>query len=156
MRINELKTVLDKETRISLLVKEHGFNYKLKGKLNTPEGIYHFMEDNYQMSSLTEEHVYMLALDSKCQLIGVFKISTGTVNASIVDVRGLFVKALLCNAVHIVLIHNHPSGDEKNPSIEDIRITKKLSEGSNILGLSFLDHIIIGNSYKSLKESGLM
>jgi DNA repair protein RadC len=155
MRVNQYKTVLDKETRISLLVKEHGFNYNMKGLLNSPDTIYRFMEDNYQMSSMTEEQVFLLTLDTKCNLIGVFKISEGSVNSSIVDTRGLFIKALLANSVNLVLIHNHPSGDTA-ASAEDLRVTKRVKEAGDIIGINLLDHIIIGNSYKSLKEQGII
>jgi DNA repair protein RadC len=52
-------------------------------------------------------------------------------------------------------MHNHPSGDPK-PSREDVEVTKRLSEAGKILGVEVLDHIIVGDSYSSLKEKGYL
>jgi DNA repair protein RadC len=83
-------------------------------------------------------------------------ISEGTVNTSIMPTREVFVHAIKEEAVNIILLHNHPSGDP-TPSAEDIRVTKKLTEAGNLIGISLMDHIIIGdNRYISLKEQGLI
>ena len=155
MRINQLKTMLDKETRLSYLVKEQGFNYAGKVQLTNPESIYNFMEERYQLSYQTEEHVYMMSFDTRNNLIGVFHISSGTVNCSLVSPREIFIKALLSNATYIILVHNHPA-QSTNPSTEDLQITKRLVECGNTLNLKMLDHLIIGNGYTSLKEVGLI
>lgn len=153
MRINEMRTVMDKETRLAYLVKE-GFNYGGDLKLSNPQSIYDFMEERYQLSYQTEEHVYAICMEANMRLIGVFHISSGTVNSSLVDIRGLMIKNLLANATNFVLIHNHPSGST-NPSSEDIRITQRLKEAGNLLNIQMMDHIIIGDTYYSLKENGL-
>lgn len=96
----------------------------------------------------------MVCLNTKLDMTSVFEISHGNVNSSVVGVREVFQKALLANAVNIILIHNHPSGD-CTPSREDIDITKRLKEAGQILGVDVLDHIIVGdNRYSSLKERG--
>ena len=62
------------------------------------------------------------------------------------------MEALKCNAVNIVLVHNHPSG-EPTPSRDDIRSTKKIKEAGDMVGIRLLDHIIIGdNKFSSLRE----
>lgn len=155
MRINQYKTILDKGTLLSLLVKEHGFNYGFEIKLNEPSSVYKFMEDNYRLSYEAVEHVYMLAFNCKFQLIGVFKISDGAVNCSLVPSREIYIKALLCNATSIILVHNHPTQDT-SPSGEDIISTKKLKEAGDMIGVTLQDHIIIGNNYCSLKEHGIL
>ena len=94
-------------------------------------------------------------MNTKNRIIGVFEISHGSVNSSIVSAREVFQKALLANAVSILLMHNHPSGDP-SPSREDIEVTKRLVEAGKILNVQVLDHIIIGDSYVSLKEKGHM
>jgi hypothetical protein len=82
-------------------------------------------------------------------------ISTGTVNTSIMPAREVFIQALKYEAVNIILIHNHPSGDP-SPSAEDIRVSKRMKEAGNFVGITLMDHIIIGdNRYISLKEQGL-
>ena len=84
------------------------------------------------------------------------EISKGTVNMSLVSPRELFVEALQKNAVYIILLHNHPSGDP-SPSREDILVTKRVQMGGQILGIELLDHIIIGdNCYVSLAEMGIL
>jgi DNA repair protein RadC len=100
-----------------------------------------------------EEYMYMICMNTKNKVIGVFEISHGTVNASLVTPREVFQKALLANAVSIILMHNHPSGD-CTPSRQDIEITSRLSEAGKLLGIDVLDHIIVGDNYSSLKEKG--
>ena len=101
------------------------------------------------------ENMYMICMNTKNKVIGVFEISHGTVNASLVTPREVFQKALLANAVSIILMHNHPSGDS-TPSRQDIEITKRLTEAGKIVGIDVLDHIIIGDRYSSLKEKGYL
>ena len=96
----------------------------------------------------------MICMNTKNKIIGVFEISHGSVNSSIVSPREVFQKALLANAVSIIVMHNHPSGDS-TPSREDIEVTRRLSEAGKIVGVELLDHIIVGDRvYCSLKEKG--
>lgn len=89
-------------------------------------------------------------------LTSVFEISHGTVKMSVVSPREVFQKALLANAVGIILLHNHPSGD-CTPSKQDINVTKRLMEAGDIIGVNVLDHLVIGRpGYFSLKENELV
>lgn len=109
----------------------------------------YYMED---MRYLDREQLVLVMLDSKCRMIKDCVISVGTVNASLVSPREIFAEALRCNAVSIVLLHNHPSGD-CTPSRNDIAVTTKISKVGDIMGINLIDHIIIGdNKYTSLKE----
>ena len=66
--------------------------------------------------------------------------------------RELFIEALNCGAVSIVLLHNHPSGDP-TPSESDVLLTKRVKEAGDLIGITLLDHIIIGNNcYVSFAE----
>jgi DNA repair protein RadC len=85
----------------------------------------------------------------------VDEVSVGSLNQSIVHPRELFKTALLSSAAAIILVHNHPSGDP-TPSREDIEITRRLKEAGEILGVKLLDHIIVGSSYLSFTERGLL
>lgn len=108
------------------------------------------------MRHLEKEEVRLLLFDGKHRLIKESTISVGTVNASICNSREVFIEALNAKAVHMILLHNHPSGDP-TPSGEDLRITKKLQEGADMIGISLSDHIIIGeHCYTSFKEKGLI
>ena len=98
----------------------------------------------------------LLMLNTKARLIGETNISKGTVNASLITPRELFIEALQKNAVSIVLMHNHPSGDP-TPSREDILITKRILDAGALIGIELLDYIIIGNNqYMSFREEALL
>ena len=119
-----------------------------------PESIAaYYME---QLRHEEREHLICMMLDTRNHLIAEKRISTGTVNASLVSTRDLFLEALRVHAVNLILVHNHPSGDPA-PSEEDRRITKKVMQAGAILDVTPLDHIIIGDrSYYSFRENGML
>ena len=146
MRVTKYKTKLTSD-RKAVLEKDYSVNYpELDNMMNSPEKVAKLAKGFLRMHEETEEYMYMLCLNTKLLLTGVFEVSHGNVNSSIVGVREVFQKALLGNAVSIILIHNHPSGD-CTPSREDITITKRLVEAGKIVGVEVLDHIIIGQQY---------
>ena len=111
----------------------------------------YFMED---LRHLDREHLVMAMFDTKNHFIGESTVSIGTVNASLISPREILVEALRSNAVKIILLHNHPSGNP-TPSKEDIMATIRLSKACDDVGIVMLDHIIIGdNRYISLREQG--
>lgn len=122
-------------------------------RLVTPQSVAaYYMQD---MRHLAREQVLLILLDSKNKMIKDMIISEGTVNTSIMPTREIFVQAMKYEAVNIILLHNHPSGDPA-PSSEDLRVTRRLNEAGNMIGITLMDHIIIGdNRYISLKEQGL-
>lgn len=82
-------------------------------------------------------------------------MSHGSINESIVDVRGCMQRVLLCGAASFILFHNHPSGNTR-VSDYDKKATSQLKDAAKLLGISFLDHLIIGDGYVSLRESGFL
>lgn len=113
----------------------------------------YYMED---MRHQQQEHMKLLMLNAKARLVGETDISKGTVNATLVSPRDLFIEALQKNAVSIILLHNHPSGDP-TPSREDILMTKRIKEAGSLIGIELLDHIIIGNNcYTSLSNTDML
>lgn len=155
MRVVKYKTKLV-EGRKAVLEKDYSVNYpEMDNMMNSPETVVRLAKGFLRMHEETEEHMYMLCLNTKLKLTGVFEVSHGNVNSSIVGAREVFQKALLGNAVSIILIHNHPSGD-CTPSRQDIEVTKRLVEAGKIVGIDVLDHIIVGQSYTSLKEKGYL
>ena len=103
-----------------------------------------------------QERFVLAMLDAKNKLIKDEIISIGTISSTLVSPRDIFKTALRYNAVNIIVLHNHPSGDSR-PSKEDIDITGRLVSAGNILGLKVLDHIIIGDKeYYSFKEKGMI
>lgn len=105
---------------------------------------------------LEVEKVYLICLDSQLKLLKECILTTGTINCSLISPREVFLTALESKAVHIVLLHNHPSGDPA-PSRQDIEISQKISNAGELIGIKLLDHIIIGDmSYISLKSQKII
>ena len=97
------------------------------------------------MSRKKQESFFILILDNKHRTIKLQKISQGILNKSLVHPREVFAPAIQLRAAAIILIHNHPSGDP-TPSTADINITRRLVQVGEIVGISVLDHVIIGKS----------
>lgn len=119
-----------------------------------PEAIASYVMEEYR--HYREERFGVAFLSTKNTLMGVYEVSRGALDRTLVDPRVLFTQALLHKAARLVLIHNHPSGDPQ-PSKEDILLTKRVYQGGQILGIEVLDHIIIGDgTYCSLFEEGYL
>lgn len=145
--------MLINKTRVTLL-KEKSERYDSDVKITNPRTVYRLASDMFDLDNEAVEKFMVIALDNKHRVI-TCTLSSGTVNASLVSLRALFQWLLLNNAVNFVLVHNHPSGDVE-PSNEDKAVTTKVLEASNIMDLTLLDHIIVGDSYFSFKENGLI
>lgn len=140
----------------TVLVKEKSVNYPSmdrSDKLNIPVKAAKLVDDVTGISKKAEEHLYMLALDTKCHLIGLFFLSKGTISQAATGAREIFMLALMAGASCIILCHNHPSGDTE-PSINDIRTTDMLTDAGKLIGIPVIDHIIIGSggNYYSFHE----
>lgn len=144
----QLTCIAELTKRMAKATRERGI------RLTTSETVAnYYMQD---MRHLNQEKILLIMLDSKSQIIKDIIISAGTVNSSILPLREICVTALKYEAVGIIIMHNHPSGDP-TPSKEDIVITKKLQEAINLIGIKLMDHIIIGdNTYISLNEERLL
>jgi len=103
------------------------------------------------------EQFFLLCLNTKNEPTAIHTVSIGSLDASIVHPREVFKTAILSNSASVIVAHNHPSGDP-TPSREDIQVTKTLQQSGELLGITVLDHIIIGTegAYVSLKEGGYM
>ncbi len=107
------------------------------------------------LADVDREYFLVLALNTKNCVNAINIVSVGTLNSSLVHPREVFKLAILGNAAAIICVHSHPSGCPE-PSSEDLEITRRLAEAGKILGIELLDHIIIGDSYVSLKERGVV
>ena len=102
-----------------------------------------------------KEHFLALLLDTRNQLIKVAEISVGSLDTSLVHPREVFKEAISASAASVIFVHNHPSGDPE-ASEDDIKLTKRLAEAGEIVGIDVLDHVIIcDKKYLSLKGKGL-
>lgn len=152
-KLIKYKTKLTRNKRVEL-DKEVALNYTDESFIITcPDDAADIAKRFIGIHEHTEEHMYMFCMNTKNRIVGIFEISHGNVNSSIVGSREIFQKALLANAVHILLIHNHPSGDP-TPSNEDIFVTKKIKELGEFIGVPLVDHIIIGDTHVSIKAAG--
>ncbi len=144
----QLKAVAELSRRIART--NRGYRLSLK----TPSSIAsYYMED---MRHRREEAFVSAFFDAKCKFLGDSIIAVGSVSHADVPPMELFRKALLRNAVMIVILHNHPSGDPA-PSKADIAVTRRLEQGAGLLGLTLADHIVIGdNRYYSFKENHML
>jgi len=123
-----------------------------KERYTSPQQVF---DTFYFLNHETKEYFMGLHLDGKNRIVAIEVISIGSLNQSIVHPREVFKTALLSSAAAIILLHNHPTGDP-TPSREDIEITRRLKEAGELLGVKVLDHIIVGETYVSFVERGLL
>jgi len=97
---------------------------------------------------LKQEVFYVLLLDTKHGVLEVVETTKGLVDRSQVHAREIFRRAIVKNATSVIFVHNHPSGDS-TPSAQDIDCTRKLVEAGKIIGISVLDHVVIGMATQS-------
>ena len=109
-----------------------------------------------RMRDLTNEEFYVLVLDAQNGLREEVKLTSGTLNASLVHPREVFKTAIDYRAAAIIVVHNHPSGNLE-PSREDIEITRQLCESGKTIGIPVHDHLIVsGSGFTSLAERGII
>ncbi|MFC1917345.1 DNA repair protein RadC [Chloroflexota bacterium] len=124
-----------------------------KSTADTPEDVYALVRG--KLKGKKKEHFLAILLDTRNQLIKIAEISVGSLDGSIVHPREVFKEAVAASAASIIFVHNHPSGDT-TASEDDIKITRRLAEAGEIMGVEVLDHIITGDRcFVSLKRDGL-
>jgi len=148
VRLKSIKAVFQNET-----VCDAPGIYRLGAKTTQPAEVAilfgHLQEE-------TKEHLIALHLDSKNRIVCFDRVAVGSMSSAIAHPREVFKSALLSSAAAILLVHNHPSGDPA-PSQDDIRITQRLRDCGDLLGIPVIDHIIIGDDkYYSFAESRLI
>ena len=109
-----------------------------------------------ELDSEEQEMLIVMLLDGRNHLLGEQTISKGTVGATLITPREVFVEALKFHAVSLILVHNHPSGDP-SPSECDVEITERIYRSGELIGVKLLDHIVIGDQkYVSFREQGML
>lgn len=137
----------------------NSFHYGLDEKYvwmpdDAAELFHHYLE---RFCSTDRENFIVMYLNTKNRVVGMSTVHVGSLNASIVHPREVFTEAILHKTDSIIVCHNHPSGDV-TPSNEDIKVTSRLQEAGELLGIGVLDHIILGEKrdFFSLKKGGYM
>jgi len=144
----QIKCIAELSRRISKTNANRKLDFSSPGTIAD-----YYMED---LRHRERELLFVAMLNSKYKLFRELIISEGTIKEAFMDPREIFREALRSGAVNICILHNHPSGDP-TPSQADIISTKRLKEAGDLIGISVIDHIIIGdNKHISLKEHGLL
>ncbi|MCH5260172.1 MAG: DNA repair protein RadC [Lachnospiraceae bacterium] len=144
----QLKTVAELSTRMSQAKAKRNLSF------HRPASVADYYMERFRHENV--EYIMLLLLDSGMHLIDEKILSKGTVNASLVSPREVFIHALQAQAAGVMLLHNHPGGDPA-PSGNDIRVTERIVQIGMLMDIPLFDHIIIGdNQYFSFKESKLM
>jgi DNA repair protein RadC len=117
--------------------------------INTPKSVFKYLTE---FKHENREYFIVIGLDTKNKPTYREINSIGTLNSSLIHPREVFKKAIIMSCNSIIIAHNHPSGDI-TPSDEDFKITKKLKEIGEIIGIKVLDHIIIAkNNFYSFEQ----
>ena len=118
-------------------------------RISSPADVYIMLKP---MINLLQEEFWVISLNTRNKILSMDKLYTGTINTSSIRVSEILRLPIIHSALSIIVCHNHPSEDA-SPSPEDIKLTKDLKEACKILDIELLDHVIIGNTYYSMKES---
>jgi DNA repair protein RadC len=125
-------------------------------KVTSPQDLVNYFQPRLQ--HLRKEVFKAVLLNTKHQMLKDVTVSEGSLSASLVHPREAFLPAIKESAAAVIFLHNHPSGDP-TPSTEDKELTLRLAEVGQLIGISVLDHIIIGSGspgYISFRDTGLL
>ena len=115
-----------------------------------------FMEIFDPMMLNIKEEVVVIYLNRGNRVLGSYKLSSGGINCTVIDIRILLGIALKSLASGIMIAHSHPSGELK-PSKSDIALTLKLKEAASLMDISFMEHMIVTtDSYYSFVDNGML
>lgn len=125
---------------------------------DSPERALEYWQQNIATNPAFDEEKEMLVVvvvNTKLYAKGHNIVSIGSINESIAHPREIFKPVIVSSGYGFVLMHNHPS-QNTNPSEADLRLTRRIREGAELLQIRFMDHVIVGNGYYSFKEAGLL
>lgn len=121
--------------------------------LNTPDKVWKRFRF---LATKNREELHGLYINSRQRLVASEFLSIGSIGNIYISKRDIFAPALEFNAQGIIIVHNHPSGNAE-PSTDDRELTEELMYASKLMGITFLDHVIVGSeAYFSFREEGLL
>ena len=124
-----------------------------RARIESPEDVVNLV--GIEMGALEQEQLRVVLLDTKHRVLAIRTIYQGSTNQAQVRVAEIFRDAVRHNAVALVLVHNHPSGDP-TPSSADVSLTVDVVAAGKLMDIAVLDHLIIGQGrHASLKRLGL-
>lgn len=116
--------------------------------MTNPENVARYVREKLRQREQEEFHA--LLLDTRMRLIRDEVITIGLLDRSLVHAREVFRGAIKEACQTVIICHNHPSGDI-TPSQEDLKSTRMLQRAGQIIGISILDHVIIGSSLEDAR-----
>jgi DNA repair protein RadC len=155
MNIRKYETRLDGNGFVTLDLVFSKYIPEIENNFTNSEKVYQLCR-TMEWDTYSEEHVFLLSFNMKFRLKAFFEIGIGNNDTCLVDRRGIAQKILLSNAAKMIMVHNHPSGDP-TPSKEDLNVSNELKKLGELLGIPFVDSIILGDwVYKSFAEEGIL
>lgn len=146
-RATTLRAVFELASRVAALAPDQ------RPRITTPDDVVNLV--GIEMAALGQEQLRIVLLDTKHQVLAIRTVYQGSVNGAPVRPAEIFREALKHNAVALVIVHNHPSGDP-TPSGADVAVTAELVKAGDLLGVEVLDHLVIGQGrHASLRRLGL-
>lgn len=141
----QIKAICEISTRMN-----KANNYR-KIQIKTPNDVAKLLMDELKFEK--REIVKLLILNNKNLVLKILDIAIGAGNFATLSIREILSEVIKTNAPKMILVHNHPSGDER-PSKADFQVTKRIERAAKILNIELLDHIVIGNMrYESIMNS---
>jgi DNA repair protein RadC len=139
------------------LIAEETITTEREYVIKSTKDVADFLKDICQLHLCPEENFVQIVMNAKGKVIGWKTVAIGELSSCIVHPREVFKFAIATNGFAVIIAHNHPSGDP-TPSNEDVRVTKRLKDAGELLGIPVMDSMVIGegNSYVSLKGEGLV
>lgn len=125
-------------------------------KIKNSKEVKELFQKNWDSEIAFAESFYIMLLSRKNQVIGIKKMSQGTISGTVTPIREILSIALKCNAVGIITCHNHPSGNYK-PSDSDIKVWNKLKKSCALIDIKNIDNLIItpNGEYFSQMDEGI-
>ncbi len=134
------------------LIEEKAYDYPDKA-IAQPMDYVDLLNTCFHLDRLVEEHMVMVVLTAKMKPVALFETGRGTATRCLFSPRELYLRALLCGGIRIIVAHNHVSGDP-TPSQEDLAAYRRIKEAGDVIGIHLTDFLIIGSGglYYSYKE----
>ena len=136
------------------LLRLGGRRHPVNDPINSAARVYDLFKE--EAAGLMKEVFWTVLLDGRNRVIDIDEVAVGSLTSTLVHPREVFTAAMHVGAAHVILVHNHPSGDAE-PSAEDVALTKRLLEAGEVVGIKVLDHVVVGDDrFSSFSERGLI
>ena len=122
--------------------------------VSSPDAAFRLLREEVLEHGTDREAAWVITLDTRHRLLAVRLLSIGSIDHTFMSPRDILRIALLDNAAAIILLHTHPSGDE-GPSIDDVKVTRRVKEACTLMEIGFLDHVVIGSMHGLLSWSSM-